>query len=106
VVAEQVRARKVAHHAGKGIARLHLGGAVGADDAHRHAGGGSHQGRQQVQRVSTRPLQVVEDQQRARRSGHIGQESGHSLEHQASFLLGGQCPEWWRLDGELRELRQ
>ena len=86
---DQPRLRQVGQQQAQRVRRPHLRVAVGAHDAQRRSDG-ARQGVEQVQGVRARPLQVVEDQQRAGRPGHVGQQARHRGVDQPPLLLGGE----------------
>jgi hypothetical protein len=57
----------------------------------------AQQGRQQVEGIGARPLEIIEYQECARRSCHVGQNAGHRGIHEPPLLLRRQGPKRHRL---------
>jgi len=105
-VRRQAGVGQVGQHVRQRIPRPDLVVTVGRDHAQGRARRGAEQGDEQIKGIVPGPLQIVEHEQRAGRTGDVGQEAGHGAGHQPPLLLRHHRPGRQRLEPGLGELRQ
>ena len=79
---------EVGEHLSQRITALQVGVAIGADDQHAHRGLGRHDVAQEQQRRSSRPVQVIDDQQDGTVGAHRHEPLDHRVEEPIPLGLG------------------